>query len=153
MENAKSPLAYWAMVGFLALSTVLMLIAQTTPVFDYDLAVRLGFQAGADRITEYGVHVMRAFCVADTLVFIPLTLLALVGLLLKKHWSLYAIASTSGLSIYWVVAYGFMVNGLHGMPGYQHVLAMPDWVVMGSYVAFGVWSLLYLIFRAERLIG
>ena len=73
-----------------------MLIAQTTPVFDYDLAVRLGLQKGADQITEFGVQTIRAFCVSDTVVFIPLTVLALIGMLMKKRWALYATASTSG---------------------------------------------------------
>ena len=97
MTRAKRPVAYWVIVSFLALSTVLMLIAQTTPIFDYPLAVRLGFQNGADQISEFGVQVIRAFCVADTLVFIPLTVIALVGLLLRKRWSLFATASVTGI--------------------------------------------------------
>ena len=152
MKSAKSPAAFWAIVVFLALSTVLMLISQTTPIFDYDLAVRLGFQNGADTITEFGVQVIRAFCVSDTIVFIPLTVLALIGLLLKKRWSLFATASVTGISIYWVVAYGFMVSFLNGTPGYHAVLAAPDWIIMGAYAIFGVWTLLYLIFRGERLV-
>lgn len=153
MTSANSPVAFWAIVVFLALSTILMLIAQTTPIFDYELAVRLGFQNGADQISEFGVQVIRAFCVSDTLVFIPLTLLSLIGLLLKKHWSLFTTAAVTGISIYWVVAYGFMVSFLNGMPGYHVVLGLPDWIIMGAYVVFGVWGLLYLIFRGEKLVG
>ena len=97
MTHAKRPIAYWVIVSFLALSTVLMLIAQTTPIFDYPLAVRLGFQNGADQISEFGVQVIRAFCVSDTLVFIPLTVIALIGLLLRKRWSLFATASVTGI--------------------------------------------------------
>ena len=153
MKNTTSPAALRAIVIFLALSTVLMLISQTTPVFDYDLAVRLGFQKGADQITEVGVQTMRAFCVSDTVVFIPLTVLGLVGLLMKKRWALYPTAAASGISVYWVVAYGFMVNNLQGTPGFHAVLETPDWVIMGAYAGFGVWSLLYLMFRGERLLG
>ena len=153
MTHAKRPVAYWVIVSFLALSTVLMLIAQTTPIFDYPLAVRLGFQNGADKISEYGVQVIRAFCVADTLVFIPMTVIALVGLLLRKRWSLFAIASVTWISVYWVVAYGFMVSFLSSQPGYHVVLGVPDWIIMGAYALFGVWALLYLILRGERLVG
>ena len=153
MACTKRPVAYWVIVSFLALSTVLMLIAQTTPIFDYPLAVRLGFQNSADQISEFGVQVIRAFCVADTLVFIPLTVIALVGLLLRKRWSLFATASITGISVYWVVAYGFMVAFLNGMPGYHVVLGPADWIIMGAYVAFGGWGLLYLILRGDRLIG
>jgi len=59
----------------------------------------------------------------------------------------------TGISIYWVVAYGFMVSYLNGVPGYHVVLAATDWVIMGAYVIFGVWALLYLIFRGDRLVG
>ena len=151
MKNIPSPAAYRAIVIFLALSAVLMLIAQATPVFDYDLAVRLGFQKGADQITDFGVQIIRAFCVSDTVVFIPLTVLALVGMLMKKRWALYATASTSGISVYWVVAYGFMVSNLQGAPGFHAVLEAADWVIMSTYVGFGVWSLLYLMFRGDRM--
>lgn len=153
MSHTKPPFAYWIMVVFLTLSTVLMLIGQATPIFDYDLAVRLGFQNGADRISEFGVQVIRAFCVSDTVVFIPLTVFALIGLLLKKRWSLFVIAATTGISVYWVVAYGCMVRFLNGMPDYHVILAAPDWIIMGTYTLFGVWALLYLIFRGERLIA
>ena len=67
MNRTRSPLAYWVMVAFLSLSTILMLIGQATPIFDYDLAVRLGFQNGAERITDFGVQVIRAFCVSDAM--------------------------------------------------------------------------------------
>lgn len=152
MTNAKRPIAFWVIVFFLALSTVLMLLSQTTPVFNYDLAVSLGFQNGADQITEFGVQVIRAFCVSDTVVFIPLTVLSLFGLWLRKHWSLFTTAAVAGISVYWVVAYGFMVAFLNGMPGYHAVLGPADWTIMGAYVLFGIWGLSYLIFRGDRLI-
>ena len=141
-----------AIVVFQALSIVLMLIGQTLPLLDYGLAVQLGVQQGADQITPLGVEVIRAFCVSDTLVFIPLTALSLVGLLLKKRWSLYATASTTGISIYWVVAYGFMVKFATGLPGYHVSLGAQDIVIMGAYVIFGIGCLLYLMSRGDRLL-
>ena len=153
MNNDKRPFAYWLIVAFQALSTVLMLIAQATPLFDYELAVRLGFQNGAERISDYGVQVIRAFCVSDTLVFVPLTLFSLIGLLRRRRWALYCTAATSGISLYWVCAYGFMVSFLSGRPDYHAVLVAPDWAIMGAYVLFGVWTLCYLIWRGERLLA
>lgn len=153
MNQAKRPPAFWGIVVFLALSTLLMLVAQTTPIFDYALAVRLGFQNGAERISEFGVEVIRAFCVADTLVFIPLTLLSLIGLLLRRRWALFTTAAVAGISVYWVVAYGFMVTLLSGRPDYHATLAAADWIIMSAYVGFGVWGLLYLIVRGERLVA
>lgn len=72
MINRKRPTAFWVIAVFLGVSVVLMLIGQTTAIFNYDLAVRLGFQKSPNEIPEFGVQVIRAFCVSDTFVFIPL---------------------------------------------------------------------------------
>ncbi|MFH0781779.1 MAG: hypothetical protein V2B20_07460 [Pseudomonadota bacterium] len=73
MTNRKHPTAFWVIAVFLSASVVLMLIGQTTAIFNYVLAVRLGFQNSPNEITEFGVQVIRAFCVSDTFVFIPLS--------------------------------------------------------------------------------
>ena len=72
---------------------------------------------------------------------------------LLTRWSLFAIASVTGISIYWVVAYGFMVAFLSSQPGYHVVLGVADWIIMGAYALFGVWALLYLMLRGDRLFG
>ncbi len=153
MTSRRRPTAFWVIAVFLATSVVLMLIGQTTAIFNYDLAVRFGFQNGPNEISEFGVQVIRAFCVSDTCVFIPLSFVSLIGLLRKKHWALFTTAAVTGISVYWVVAYGFMVTYLKRVPDYHVELGLADWLIMCVYVCFGVWALFYLIFRGDRLIS
>jgi len=148
----KRAIAFWVVVIFLAASIALMIIGQTTAVFDYDLAVRLGMQESVQEMTEFGVQVNRGFGAGDTVVYIPLMVVSLVGLLLRKRWSLYTTAAVFGISAYWSVTVTFIFLFLPGVSGYSHIPGMETWLFIAVYMAFGGWGLIYLILRGERLL-
>lgn len=151
--SIRHPVSFWVIVAFLAVSVVLMLTGQTMALLDYDLAVRLGLQESAEQIGEYGVQVNRAFGGSDTLVYVPLLVLALVGLLLGKRWALVATAAAFGISAYWSATIAFMMVFLGGVPGYSLVFGPPYWLVLGSYALAGVWGLVFLILRGDTLLS
>jgi hypothetical protein len=151
MTRAKRPVTFWVVVVFLALSLVLLLMGQTMAIFNYDFAVQLGLHESANQISEFGVQVNRAFGVGDTLVYVPLMVISLVGLFLRKHWALLTTAAVMGISAYWAITCNFMLIFLKGVPGYNLVPGLEYWLLMGTYIIFGVWGLLYLIFRGDRL--
>ena len=152
MPTIKRPIAFWLIVVFLALSIVLMFMGQTLAVFNYDLTVRLGLQESVNEVGAFGVQVNRAFGASDTVVYIPLIIVSLIGLFLKKHWSLYTTAAVAGVSVYWSVTCSFIFLFLPGSPGYDYTPGTDIWLFMGAYTVFGVWSLFYLIFRGDTVI-
>ena len=152
MPSAKHPIAFWIIVYFLAVSIILMLTGQTMAVFNYDLAVSLGLQESLGDVGEYGVRVNRAFGAGDTVVYIPLMVVSLVGLFLRKRWSLLTTAAAVGVSAYWSVTISFMMAFLPGASGYSLVPGPEYWLFLGAYIVFGVWGLLYLIFRGDTLL-
>jgi len=152
MPRTKRPIAFWIIILFLALSIALMLIGQTTAVFDYDLAVRLGLQESAGDVSGFGVQVNRAFGAGDTVVYIPLMVVSLAGLFLRKRWSLLTTAAFAGVSVYWSVTVSFMFLFLPGVSGYSNVPGPEIWFFIGAYMIFGVWGLIYLILRGEALL-
>ena len=129
-----------------------MLIGQTMAVFDYDLAVRLGLQESARDVSGFGVQVNRAFGASDTVVYIPLMIVSLAGLFLRKRWSLLTTAAFAGVSVYWSVTVTFMFLFLPVVPGYSHIPELEIWLFIGTYMVFGVWGLFYLILRGEALL-
>lgn len=153
MSSARRPVGFWVIVVFLAASIVLMLIGQTTSVFNYDLAVRLGLQESMEEVGDHGVQVNRAFGVADTIVYIPLMIASLVGLFLRKRWSLVTTSGVVGISAYWSVTVGVMLVFLPGVAGYRYVPGPEVLVFIGAYMVFGVWGLFYLICRGDALLG
>lgn len=152
MASSGRPAAFWFLFVFLVVSIVLMLAGQTLGVFDYELAERLGLQEKSEEMTEFGVQVNRAFGAADTVVYIPLMIASMIGLWLRKRWSLLTTAAFFGASAYWTATVSFMLIFLPGVPGYSNVPGPEIWLFIGVYMATGVFGLLYLLVRGEDLI-
>ena len=152
MTGAGRSLGFWVVVVFLSLSVVLMLTGQTLGVFNYELAARMGLQEKPEEMTDFGVQVNRAFGAADTVVYLPLIVISLVGLALRKRWSLLTTAAFFGASAYWTVTVSFMLLFLPGVPGYSNVPGVGIWLFIGTYMAVGVLGLFYIVKRGEELL-
>ena len=152
MSSGKRPFGFWFIVGFLAVSIVLMLAGQTMAVFNYDLAAQWGLQERPEEMTEFGVEVNRGFGAGDTVVYIPLMALSLVGLLLRKRWSLVTTAAVFGISAYWSVTVGFIFAFLPGVPGYSNVPGPEIWLFIGTYAVLGLWGMFYLTTRGDAVL-
>lgn len=152
MARSGRPAAFWSLFLFLALSIMLMLAGQTLGVFNYQLAARLGLQEKPEEMTEFGVQVNRAFGAADTVVYVPLMIVSMVGLWLRKRWSLLTTAAFFGASAYWTVTVTFIFLFLPGVPGYSNVPGPEIWLFIGVYMAVGIFGLLRLVLRGEELL-
>jgi hypothetical protein len=152
MTGAGRSPGFWVVVVFLAVSIVLMLVGQTVGVFNYDLAVSMGLQEKPEEMTEFGVQVGRAFGAADTVIYIPLMVISMIGLILRKRWSLLVTAAFFGASAYWTVTVTFMLIFLPGVPGYSNVPGPEIWLFIGTYMVVGVVGLLYIVLRGEELL-
>ncbi len=152
MVDRRQTPAYWVIIGFLTLSIVLLLLGQTMAILDYDFAVKIGLQEDVKEVGEFGVEVNRAFGAGDTIVYIPLMVISLAGLWLKKRWSLITTAAVMGISAYWAATVAFMLFFLEGVPDYHLVPGPEYWLFIGAYIVWGVWGIIYLIFRGERLV-
>ena len=152
MTTLKRSVAYWVFIAFLAISIFLMLIGQTLSVFDYDLTVRMGLQESPTDVGEFGVQVNRSFGASDTIVYVPLLLASLIGLLKKKRWSLLMTAATTGVSAYWSATILFIFLFSPGSQGYNYNPPVDIWLFVLAYLVFGVWGLAYLLIRGESLL-
>jgi len=152
MDDTKRCLAFWAITGFLSISLLLLLMGQTMALVNYDFAVQLGLQEDIKEVGSFGVQVNRAFGAGDTLVYIPLIAISIIGLLLRKRWSLLTTAAAMGVSAYWATTILFMLIFLEGTPGYYLEPGVEYWLFMSAFIIFGVWGLFYLIFRGDKLL-
>ena len=152
MSLKNRSLAFWIFTVFLSLSIVLMIAGQTLSIFNYDLAMDLGLQETPEQVGEHGVQVNRAFGVGDTVVYIPLLIASLIGLLLKKRWALIVTGAVTGVSVYWSVTVSFIMLFLRGNPGYNYLPGFEIWVFVGAYLLFGILGFIYLILRGDRLL-
>ena len=152
MTSTGRSIGFWVIVVFLAVSVGLMLVGQTLGVFNYELAARMGLQEKPEEMTDFGVQVNRAFGAADTVVYIPLMVVSMIGLWLRKRWSLLTTAAFFGVSAYWTATVTFIFLFLPGVEGYSNVPGPEIWLFIGTYMFAGVLGLLYIVFRGEELI-
>ena len=118
----------------------------------YEFAVQLGLQEDIKDVGSFGVQVNRAFGAGDTIVYIPLIAISIIGLLLRKRWPLLTTAAAMGVSAYWATTILFMLIFLEGTPGYYLEPGMEYWLFMAAFITFGVWGLFYLIVRGDKLL-
>lgn len=152
MTKANRPIAFWIIVIFFILFLAMLIMGQTTALFNYDFTVKFGFQESAEKVSEFGVQVNRAFGAGDTLIYIPLIVISLIGLFLRKRWSLLTTAAAMGISAYWASTCMFMLIFLKGVSGYNFIPSLQYWITMSVYIIFGILGLLYLVFKGENLI-
>ena len=151
MGTTKRPFAFWVIIGFLSISLLLLLMGQTMAILNYDLAVQLGLQESAKEIGEFGVQLNRAFGAGDTVIYIPLIVVSIVGLLLRRRWALFTTAAAMGVSAYWAATSVFLLIFLTGLPGYYLEPGIDYWLFLAAFIIFGVWGLGYLLLRGEKL--
>jgi hypothetical protein len=153
MAIAKRRISFWVIIVFLIVSMILLLMGQTMAIFNYEFAVKLGLQEDVKEVSEFGVQVNRAFGAGDTFVYIPLMAISLVGLFLKRRWSLVTTAAVMGISAYWATTVAFMLIFLQGVPNYNLLPGPEYWLFIGAYIIIGVWGMMYLIFRGDTIIS
>ena len=153
MKTAKRPTAFWIIIVFLIVSIVFLLMGQTMAIFNYEFAVTLGLQEDVKEVGQFGVQVNRAFGAGDTLVYIPLMVISLIGLFLRKRWSLVSTAAVMAISVYWATTAAFMLVFLPGVHNYNLVPGPEYWLFVIAYIIFGVCGVVYLIYRGDNLIS
>jgi len=153
MSSLSRPVAFWVIVAFLIYDLAFFIIGQSTTLFAYDFAVRIGLQESAELVGEYGVRVNRSFGLADTVVSIPLAILSLLGLFLRRQWALTILAAFMGVTLYWPICCAGLLLFLPGAPGYNFAPSIGYWLIFAFHVGFALWTLFLIISRGESLMS
>lgn len=153
MSKVKRPVAFWCLCVFLVLGMALLLAGQTSALFAYDFAAEIGLQESVEEVSEFGVAVNRAFGAGDTIVYIPLMLFALVGLIRRRRWAVPLSAAVMGISVYWTATIAAMLGFLRGVSGYTLTPGAEYWAFLSVCAAVGLWGIVYLAVRGDRLVG
>ena len=89
--KGKRPFAFWFLVAFLAASAIMFTLAISASLLPYDDAKPEGL---------YG-KMERGLAVGGLVAYLPLVLFSIIGLLLKKRWSLLSSTAALGITAYW----------------------------------------------------
>lgn len=132
MEGAGIFLCVWLFLG------------QTMALVDYEFTISLGLQEAASAVTDIGVAYNKAFGVADTLFYLPLLVIGLVGYGLGKTWGVVPLAAALGITAYWPIVCLYALYAAKGAPGFTFSSHMLYTIILVPVAAYGLWGLAFL---------
>ncbi len=140
----KRPFGFWIVIGFGMLLLVFLLLGQSLAVLDFDLVVAMGLQETIGEIGKVGIAFAKGFALADTIVYVPLLLLGIVGLLKNKKWGYPAMMISLGITVYWPVVHLYAIyierEAINLDP--QKYFTFPiTLTILMIYGLFGMWYL------------
>ena len=143
---------FWFLIGFGVLLNIVYVLGQTMAVINYGFAVSIGLQEPVNEITEIGVALNKGFGFGDTVFYIPLFLVGIIGLLKRKSLGLYPMFGAMAVTIYWPVVSLSTVIFAKGAPGW-HFTDYTSYPILLSLIAlYGIWGFLFLYKNSGNLI-
>ncbi len=142
--NEERKTGSWILLvgGFLLL--VMLLAGQMMSFIDYDFTVSVGLQESRDILGERGVAMNKGFGVGDTIVYTPLMILGLWGLLFRKRLGLFAMFGAMAITAYWPMVCLFILVYSKGGPGFHFTDYRLYSIVLSLITVFGFWGQWYL---------
>ena len=149
--NDKRKTGFWILIGIGILLNIIYLFGQTMALINYDFAVLIGLQEPASELTEVGVALNKGFGLGDTVFYMPLFIIGIIGLTKRTAWGTYAMSGAMAITVYWpVVALStlFFAKGSEGF----HFTDYSSYSVLLSLIAiYGLWGLWFLYKNRESL--
>ena len=81
--------------------SVLLFAGQTLCLFNYGLIVGLGLQESIKEVGPVGIAYAKGFGFGDTVIYLPLLLTGIYGLLKNYRWGIYAMLAAMAITSYW----------------------------------------------------
>ena len=140
----KRTIGFWVLIIFGIFLFVMLLVGKTMSFIDYNFTVSIGLQESVDVVGEMGVAVNKGFGVGDTIIYIPLLLIGLVGLWIRKKWGIYAMVGALGITAYWPMVAIFLLLFARGSPGFNFTNFTSYSILLTAFTLYGLWGLWYL---------
>ncbi len=151
MEN-KRPVGCWITMILGVTLLIMLILGQTMSFIDYDFTVSLGLQESRDVVGDMGIAVNKGFGVGDTIIYIPLLVIGLIGLWLRRIWGVFAMAAVFGITAYWPLVTIFFLLFARNVPGFNFSAWTTYLIMLVAISIYGLWGLWYVYTRRQRLV-
>ncbi len=143
-EELKKDTSFWVLIIIASILVVMFLLGQTLGLFNYDLAVSIGTQESVEEIGNVGIAFAKGFGFADTVLYIPLFVIGIIGLLKQKRWGKYSMFGGLAISVYWplVHLYAIFIDKASITLHAEKYIYYP--IILSLIVIYGLWGMKYL---------
>ena len=113
-------------------------------IIDYDFAVSIELQEPLDEITEIGVALNKGFGFGDTVFYIPLFIIGIIGLLKRSALGLYTMFGAMAITVYWPIVALSTVFFAKGAPGWHFTDYTSYSIILSIIALYGTWGFWFL---------
>jgi hypothetical protein len=152
MDTKRTP-GFWIIIIVGLLVMLMLLTGQVMAFIDYEFAESVGLQEPEADITAMGVASNKGFGVGDTLIYLPMLVLGLVGLWNRKMWGVFLMVGAMAITAYWPMANLFLLFFARDVPGFGFDDFATYTILLTGITLFGLWSVWYLYSRRKVLAG
>ncbi len=142
--NTKSYIGFRILIIFSIILLIFLLVGQSFALINYDFLVSIGLQESVEEITLVGIAFAKGFAFGDTVIYIPLIIAGVVGLLKRKRWGFHAFFGSLAISVYWPLVHLFAIIIE------QEAITLPPGKYLSFYIilpliaSYGLWGMWYL---------
>lgn len=149
---------YWILIVLQLFSIVIFFLGHTLCIFFYDLTVRMGLQEDVEDVGAALVQVHRSFGAADTILYLPLLISSVLGLVQKRRRpSLICTAASAGIHSYWSLV-GFFIFFLESFNSetvvdWRYYVPALAYMYDAFYFVYGIGVLSFLYVYMDRILN
>lgn len=144
IEYKHKDKSFWILISIASILVLMFLAGQTLGVFNYDLAVSIGMQESENEIGKIGIAFAKGFGFADTVIYLPLFIIGIIGLFKNKRWGKYAMFGALAISVYWPIVhlYAIFSDKIAITLKPEKYTYYP--IILSFIVIYGLWGMRYL---------
>lgn len=148
-QATRLPLGVKVIIGFHVFSFVIWFFGQSVAVVAYDTTAEWGLQDARALVDPVIVEINRAIGLTDTIVMLPLFIVAAIGLLRRKFYGAVASWLAFGMTLYWPVVF-WCSQGFYAAAGIKHAPTPLEYILLpGSLLLIACWGSWYLSRKRE----
>jgi len=144
-KNNKRGFGFWILIGTGILLNLVYILGQTMAIISYDFTVSIGLQEHVDAITEIGVALNKGFGFGDTIIYIPLFIIGIVGMLRRSELGSYTMFGALAITAYWPVVSLSTIYFAKGAPGWNFTNYASYTILLSLIALYGIWGIWYVL--------
>lgn len=141
---------YWFIILFSIFLLIMLLVGQFGSLISYQFTVNLGLQESVKVISKFGVAMNKGFSTADTIIYIPILIFALVGFIKKRKWSIVCMAGAMAITAYWPIACLATLLFAKGTPNFYFTNYITYSLLLVIITIIGLYNLLILCLNYKK---
>ena len=140
----SNPRGFWFLIIVGVILNVLFLAGQTLSLFDHDLTVALGLQESEAEISAVGIAFAKGFAFGDTVCYIPLFALGIVGLLRRRAWGLFSMLGALAITVYWPLVHLYAIYAGKEIMHLSDEKYLSYSIILPLVALYGLWGMWFL---------